>query len=66
MMRVVINDVISEMFELVCSVPQGSKLGPRLCSQYTRFFELLLRVLVLCFHCYSNDTQLQNRSTLGP
>ena len=29
-MRVVSNNFISDMFELVCSVPQGSKLGLRL------------------------------------
>ena len=46
------------MFELVCLVPQGSKLGPRLYSQYIRFLGLLLRVLVLCFHCDADDTQL--------
>ena len=35
--RVVIQDALSDTFDLVCSVPQGSKLGPRLYSQYTRF-----------------------------
>ena len=58
-LRVVIDDAMSEIFELVCSVPQGSKLGPRLYSQYTRFLGLLLRILLLCFHCYADDTQLQ-------
>ena len=57
--RVVIRDALSDSFGLVCSVPQGSKLGPRLYSQYTRFLGLLLRVLLMCFHCYADDTQLQ-------
>ena len=42
----ILDDILLNLdstFDLVCSVPQGSKLGPRLYSQYIRFLELLLR-----------------------
>ena len=34
--RVSINDALSDTLELTCSLPQGSKLGPRLYSDYTQ------------------------------
>ena len=57
--RVIIKDAMSDTFDIVCSVPEGSKLGPRLYSKYTKFLGLLLRTLLMCFHCYADDTQLQ-------
>ena len=57
--RVIIKDALSDTFDFVCSVPQGSKLGPCLYSQYTQFLGTLLRMLLICFHCYADDTQLQ-------
>lgn len=35
--KVVIQDALSDAFHLACSVPQGSILGPRLYTQYTKF-----------------------------
>ena len=56
--KVVIQDALSDAFHLACSVPQGSILGPRLYTQYTKFLGTLVRMLLLCFHGYADDTQL--------
>jgi hypothetical protein len=57
-MQVIIHETVSELFELHCSVPQGSILGPRLYTQYTQFVGLLARIVLLCYHGYADDTQL--------
>ena len=56
--RVVINQAFSNVLELMYSVPQGSILGPRLYTQYTKLVSNLIRLLLLAFHGYADDTQL--------
>ena len=63
-MRVVVDGVLSDPVALDCSVPQGSKLGPRLNSDYTMPLGSLLRALLLAFHFYADDTQLLKVSSL--
>ena len=48
----------SDTIELDLSLPQGSKLGPRLYSDYTQPMGSLLRILILLYHCYADDTSL--------
>ena len=57
-MQVLVNGVKSVTMHLDCSVPQGSKLGPRLFSDYTMPLGALLRTLLLLFHFYADDSQL--------
>lgn len=54
--RVSINDALSDTLELTCSLPQGSKLGPRLYSDYTQPLGYLLRILLLLYHLYADDS----------
>ena len=58
MVRVLIDGEYSDTTELKCSAQQGSKLGPRLYSDYTRPLGRLVTALKLSFHCYADDTQL--------
>ncbi len=57
-MQVIIEGETSDPNGLVCSVPQGSKLGPRLYSDYTLPLGMLLRFLVIIYHFYADDSQL--------
>ena len=50
--------------KLDLSVPQGSKLGPRLYSDYTLPLGALIQTLGLLYHFYADDTQLMRPSTL--
>ena len=54
--RVSINDALSDTLELTCSLPQGSKLGPRLYSDYTQPLGYLLRIRLLLYHLYADDS----------
>ena len=65
-MQVLVEGVTSESVTLDCSVPQGSKHGPRLYSDYTYPFGLLFRILLLLYHFYADDSQLLRISSLSP
>ena len=43
---------------LDCGMPQGSMLGPKIYNEYTKPIGSLLRVLMLIFHSYADDSQL--------
>ena len=43
-MQVVINEVMSEIMQLNSSVPQGSIIGPRSCTQSTKSLGLFARL----------------------
>ena len=57
-MRVCIDNVYSEPAILNVSVPQGSKLGPRLYSDYTQPLGEIMRRIDLKYHLYADDSQL--------
>ena len=59
--KVSVNGHYSEVDNLSCSVPQGSKLGPRLYSDYVKPLGVLMRLLLLLFHMYADDSQLMKR-----
>ena len=56
--RVCINGEKSQVTNLDCCVPQGSILGAPLYSDYTSPTGKLLRLLIILFHMYADDTQL--------
>ena len=56
---VLIDGTYSEEKVLTCSVPQGLKLEPRMYSDYTYPLGKLLHLLILLYHLYADDTQLQ-------
>jgi len=49
----------SESVKLKCCVPQGSILGPEFYCDYTTPLGVLLRILLILFKLYADDTQLQ-------
>lgn len=55
---VAIGNVSSDPVILDCSLPQGSKLGPRSYSDYTQPLGCLLRYLLILYHFYADDSQL--------
>ena len=55
--KVIINGQYSDIVELSCSTPQGSKIGPRMYSDYVRPLGRLLTYLSLWYHAYADDTQ---------
>ena len=56
--RVCIGSDYSDEEQVTCSVPQGSILGPRQYSIYTNPLANLIRILLLLFHMYADDTQV--------
>ena len=61
-----IDNTLSDQLELDCSLPQGSKLGPRLYSDYTQPLGSLLRLLLLCYHLYADDSGILKQTSLHP
>ena len=56
---VFIDGKYSDSKVLTCSVPQGSKLGPRMYSDYTYPLGKLIQILLILYHLYADDTQIQ-------
>ena len=63
-MQVVVANAKSEPVLLDCSVPQGSQLGPKLYNDYTLPLGVLVRILLIIFHFYADDSQLLRISSL--
>ena len=64
-MTVCVEGKYSEPVTLDVSVPQGSKLGPRLYSDYTQPLGQLLTALSMTYHLYADDTQLIKKTSLA-
>ena len=56
--RVLIDDVMSGVANLVCGVPQGSVLGPLKFCVYLLPLGAILRYHSIDYHIYADDTQL--------
>ena len=57
-MRVTVDGMFSNPVTLDVGLPQGSQLGPRFYSDYTQPMGRLIRLLLLLYHLYADDTQL--------
>ena len=55
---VTIGNASSDPIILDCSLPQGSKIGPRSYSDYTQLLGRLLHILNVLYNCYEDDSQL--------
>ena len=64
-MKVCIDGRFSNAAELTVSVPQGSKLGPRLYSDYTQPLGTLIRTLSLMYHLYADDSQIITEAVIS-
>ena len=53
-----INGTLSKQFDLMCGVPQGSCLGPRLFTIYVSKLFQILKHQLPSVHTYADDTQL--------
>ena len=56
---VLVNGQFSDPSALECSVPQGSKVGPRMYNEYTFPLEKLITMMLILYHLYADDSQLQ-------
>ena len=59
--RVSINGIYSASSFLQCGVPQGSVLGARLYTMYTRALSTVIEKHDVMYHCYADDTQIYVR-----
>lgn len=48
----------SDPVSLECGLPQGSKIGPRAYTQYTKPLGLILILLLILYHFYADDSQV--------
>ena len=65
-MKVCVGGRYSKSVRLDVAVPQGSKFGPRLYSEYTHPLGILIRILLLLYHLYADDSQLLRPTALTP
>ena len=56
--RVCVDGVYSDAITLDCSLPQGSQMGPKRCSDYVMPLDRLLRLLQIVYHYYADDAQV--------
>ena len=56
--RVQIDDVLSELANIICGVPQGSVLGPLKFCLYLLLIGAILKYHKIGYHDYVDDTQL--------
>ena len=63
--RVSIGNAHSDKLDLDCSLPQGSKLGPRLYSDYTQPLGFILKLLHLLYFLYADDSGIFKQITLS-
>ena len=56
--RVQIDDVLSDFANIICSVPQGSVLGPLNFCLYLLLMSAILKYHKIGYHVYADDTQL--------
>ena len=56
---VFVDGEYSDISALDCSVPQGSKLGPRMYNEYTYPLGKLITIMLILYHLYADDSQLQ-------
>ena len=56
---VLVNGQFSDPSALECSVPQDSKVGPRMYNEYTFPLGKLITMMLILYHLYADDSQLQ-------
>ena len=56
--RVQIDDVLSDVANIICGVPQGSVLGPLKFCLYLLPMSAILKYHKIGYHVYADDTQL--------
>lgn len=65
-MKVCVNGKYSPCVTLDVAVPQGSILGSELYTDYTQPLGALIRLLLMLYHLYADDTQLVRPTLLKP
>ena len=53
-----INNELSSSKSLTCRVPQGSGLGPNFYCKYTIPVGIIIRIFLILFHMFADDSQL--------
>ena len=56
--RISVGGNMSEEFILVCGVPQGSVIGPRVFTMYSQYVSSIIRRHGLNYHIYADDVQI--------
>ena len=56
--QVCVNKETSSIKQLDCGMPQGSKFGPQGYKKFTEPLGTLIRLLMVLFHFYADDSQL--------
>ena len=58
--QVKIDNALSDFIVLDCALPQGSKIGPRGYSQYTKPLGAVVKSHEMDYHFYADDSGLEN------